>query len=368
MKFTKYHSMADILAYPRMAEYLHIFYSDELLGMFPEELYEEPIAMVEHFAKTPWEEPFFVVADQLVDTANLILEICEEKTRRCLSLWDKEGGDWSLEKEDRGGKESVFLLAPEKKEKNRGKKRPAAVICPGGGYEAVCFSGEGTPVLRILETKGYCVFILKYRTSPNCYPAPQEDLALAIQYVRANAAEYGLDPENVLVIGASAGGHLCATESALHEESARLADAQLAQEDAGLAARYGRFSARPDKLCLSYPVISLEQEPHEGSFQALTGGDETLRHALSAENLVTENYPPAFVWTCADDDCVPPSNARRMAEALKEKQVPYRLRMYPSGSHGCGLAYSKSAYTWSREMLEFMEEIGHPQWRRENEI
>lgn len=357
MKYTKYHSMAEILAFPRMAEYLHIFYSDQLLGMFPAELYDEPVAMVEHFAKTPWEEPFFVVADQLVDTANLIVEICEEKTRRCISLWDEADGDWSLEKEAKGGKDSVFLLAPEVREENRGKKRPTAVICPGGGYEAVCFSGEGTPVLRVLETKGYCVFILKYRTSPNRYPAPQEDLALAIQYVRAHAEEYGCDPENVLLIGASAGAHLCASEAALHEEAARLADMELAKKDAGLAEKYSRYSARPDKLCLSYPVISLEKEPHEGSFQALTGGDESLRHVLSAEELVKEGYPPAFVWTCADDDCVPPSNARRMAEALEKNHVPHKLRMYPTGGHGCGLAYSRSAYMWSREMLEFMATV-----------
>lgn len=358
MKYTKYHSMADILAYPRMAEYLHIFFSEELLGMFPKELYEEPIAMVEHFAKTPWGEPFPIVADQLVDTANLILELCGEKTRRCISLWGTKDSDWSLEKEAKGGKDSVFLLSPEKQEENYGKKRPIAIICPGGGYEAVCFSGEGTPVLRVLETKGYCVFILKYRVSPNRYPAPQEDLALAIQYVRAHAEEYGGNPEDLLLIGASAGAHLCASEAALYEEAARSADSQLAGSDPALAETYSHYSARPDKLCLSYPVISLETEPHEGSFQALTGGEEALRRPLSAEHLVKEGYPPTFVWTCADDDCVPPSNARRMAEALKKNQVPHRFRMYPTGSHGCGLAYSKSAYMWSREMLEFMKEVG----------
>lgn len=352
--YTKYHSLADILSYPRMAEYLHIFFSEELLGMFPKELYVEPIAMVEHFAKTPWGEPFPIVADQLVDTANLILEIYEEKTRRCVSLWDTKDGDWSLEKEAKGSKDSVFLLSPEKREVNYGKPRPMAIICPGGGYEAVCFSGEGTPILRLLEIKGYCVFILKYRVAPNRYPAPQEDLALAIQYVRAHAEEYGGNPDDLLLIGASAGAHLCASEAALYKEAALSADKQLARYAAGLAETYSHYSARPDKLCLSYPVINLESEAHEGSFQALTGGEDSLRHRLSAENLVTEGYPPTFVWTCADDDCVPPSNTRRMAEALKRNHVPHRFRMYPEGSHGCGLAYSKSAYMWSKDMLEFM--------------
>lgn len=354
-RFTKYNSMADILAYPRMAEYLHVFYSEFLLEMFPEQFYKEPLALTEHFGKTPWEEPFSVVADQLIDAANLILDICENKTRRCISLWDSHCGDWTLEKEKSGGKEQVFLLAPADLEGQEGGEKPAVIICPGGGYEAVCFSGEGTPVLHYMEAQGYRAFILKYRVAPQRYPAPQEDLALAIQYIRCHAKEYGIDPADILLIGASAGGHLCASEAALHEEAARLADAELEGEAPKQAEQYRKFSARPDKVCLSYPVISFQQEPHEGSFQNLTGGKEEMRKRLSAEELVDSSYPPAFVWTCADDDCVPPSNAARMGQALEKAGVSHELHIYPSGGHGCGLACSKSAYEWPRRMLDFMK-------------
>ena len=146
MRFTKYHSMNDILAYPHMEEYLKIFYSEFLLEMFPKELADQPIARSEWHGKTPWGEPFTVISDQLMNTVNLILDITENKTRRCISLWDPKESEWNLEKERKGGKDSVFLLTsvPEEKEP---KRRPAVIICPGGGYEAVCFSGEGTPVL-----------------------------------------------------------------------------------------------------------------------------------------------------------------------------------------------------------------------------
>lgn len=353
MRFTKYHSLADILAYPRMEEYLKVFYSDYLMEMFPVDLKEEPLALQEHVGKTPWEEPFSVIVDQLVDAANMILDICENKTRRCISLWDEQLLDWSLEKEKQGGKNQVFLLAPV--EIPIGEKKPAVIICPGGGYEAVCFSGEGTPMLHFMEAQGYRAFVLKYRVAPERYPAPQQDLALAVQYVRSHAKEYGIDPEDIMLIGSSAGGHLCASEAVLHEKIAVSLNAELAKSTPERAEALQKVSARPDKLCLCYPVISFAEEPHEGSFQSLTGGMEELRKALSVEELVTSDYPKTFVWACADDDCVPPSNARRMAEALEREGVLSMLRIYPSGGHGCGLAFSKSAAGWSHQMIGFMK-------------
>ena len=53
-------------------------------------------------------------------------------------------------------------------------------------------------------------FILSYRIQPNTYPQCQMDLALAIMHVRAHARQYGIDENRILVVGASAGGHLCA--------------------------------------------------------------------------------------------------------------------------------------------------------------
>lgn len=356
MIFTKYNSLADILRYPDMEEYLRIFYSEYLLAMYPEDRKDLPVARIEQIAKTPWGEPFSIIADQLMDCVNLVMDLRENGNIRAISLW-RPGEEWTPEKGRNGGKDSVFLIAParEAAEKVWEKRRPAVIICPGGGYEAVCFSGEGTPVMRYMEAKGYCAFMLRYRVSPVHYPQPQEDLALAVQYVRSHAEEYHLDPDNIMLIGASAGGHLCASYAALWEEAAALADEELKETDQITAENLASVSAQPNKLVLSYPVISLDKEQHEGSAYAIAGNDWKLRKRLSAENLVTSSYPKTFVWACADDDCVPPSNAVRMGEALKNVGVDYELHIYPSGGHGCGLAYSKQAYDWSRAMTEFMK-------------
>ena len=329
MRFTKYNSMNDILAYPNMEEYLKVFYSDYLLSMFPKEYYNEPLMLAQQFGKTPWDEPFSNVVDQFLDAANLVLDINENKTRRCISLWHPSY-DWKIENNSASEKEGVFLVACN--ELHDTEKKPAVIICPGGGYEAVCFSGEGTPVMHFMEAQGYRAFILKYRVAPASYPEPQEDLAEAIQFVRKHAEELGVDAENIMTMGFSAGGHLCASEAALYN---------------GIA--------KPDKICLGYPVISFVKEPHVGSAENLTGGKQELRDSLSVENMIKADYPPTFAWTCADDDCVPPSNTKLVGETLQKAGVPNEVHIYPTGNHGCALAFSKSAYPWSRAMIEFMK-------------
>lgn len=117
LRFTRYHSLNDILEYPGMKEYLKIFYSEFLLEIFPEKMEDEPLVLLERFGKTPvetapWGEPFSVIVDQFMDAANLILDITENKTKRCIMLWDENNRDWSLEAEKEGGKNRCFCLHP----------------------------------------------------------------------------------------------------------------------------------------------------------------------------------------------------------------------------------------------------------------
>lgn len=350
-EFTKYHSLNDILDYPHMEEYLKIFFSEDNLKLFPEETRHLPLALSEQSLVSPWGGHFSQVVQQLLEAVQTVLDLTERRARRCVSLWN-EDADWTLEQEQRGSRESVFLLTPEyKKNLPRSDRKqadsPAVIICPGGGYEQVCFSGEGNPVMRYMEAKGYTAFVLKYRTAPARWPEPQEDLALAIRYVREHAREYGADPCNLMLMGFSAGGHLCASLGCFCRELAEAVSAET-------GTRVMPEMIRPDRLCLAYPVITFGRECHEGSFLALTGNDERLRETLSLNRWVTEDFPPAFLWACRDDDCVPASNAERMAEALRAKGIPHLLRLYPSGGHGCNLAFENSARGWTEEMVRFM--------------
>ena len=122
------------------------------------------------------------------------------------------------------------------------------------------YYSEGVQLAQRMERDGgYKALILSYRIQPNTYPQCQMDLALAIMHVRAHARQYGIDENRILVVGASAGGHLCASTAMLHEEL----KTEIFCVHPELEKLYGRISARPDGVGLLYPVISFTSEYHD---------------------------------------------------------------------------------------------------------
>lgn len=86
--------------------------------------------------------------------------------------------------------------------------RPLVIWIHGGGWEGG--NKNGCPAKGML-LKGYAVASVGYRLSQHAiYPAQIEDCKAAVRWLRAHAAEYGIDPEEIGVWGASAGGHLAA--------------------------------------------------------------------------------------------------------------------------------------------------------------
>ena len=93
------------------------------------------------------------------------------------------------------------------------KTKAIQIVYSGGAYERNDPDGfEVAPVRRYLNEKGMAVVTLKYRT-----PRPEglakhttawQDVQRAVRLVRSQAAEKGLDPDRIGIMGSSAGGHL----------------------------------------------------------------------------------------------------------------------------------------------------------------
>jgi acetyl esterase/lipase len=216
----------------------------------------------------------------------------------------------------------------------------AMVICPGGSYQNLA-DHEGHAIAVWLNTLGVTAVVLKYRLGPRYhYPAPFDDVTRAVRTVRARAAEWGIDPARVGVIGFSAGGHLAST-IATHFDAGN--PAALDPID--------RFSSRPDLAVLAYPVISMESGiTHAGSRRNLLGTDPSpeLVALLSNERQVTPQTPPTFLFHTVDDPVVPVENSQRFAAALGAAHVPYELHLYAHGPHGVGLAPDDPVlHTWT---------------------
>ncbi len=205
----------------------------------------------------------------------------------------------------------------------------AVVVCPGGGYQMLA-DHEGRPVAEWLNSIGVAAFVLKYRIAPRYHhPAPMLDAARALRTVRARAAEWGIDPRRIGILGFSAGGHLAST-AATHFDAGR-ADSADAIE---------RVSSRPDLVILIYPVITMREQTHGGSKRNLIGEhpDPRLVALMSNDEQVTKETPPAFLIHTVNDDAVPVENSLLFAAALRRAGVPYEMHLYERGPHGFGLA------------------------------
>ncbi|MDA3960222.1 MAG: alpha/beta hydrolase fold domain-containing protein [Planctomycetota bacterium] len=207
--------------------------------------------------------------------------------------------------------------------------RALIVVCPGGGYGNRA-DHEGAPVAEWLNSLGLHAAVLDYRVAPYRHPCPHSDASRALRLVRHHAAEWGVNPQQVGILGFSAGGHLAGSLAVHH--------------DAGNATARDpieHHSSRPDAAVLCYPVLSFKPWCHAGSRSNLVTHQERqpeLEHALSLEAQVTRHVPPCFLWHTADDAGVPVQNSLRFTEACAKHGVPVALHVFPHGNHGLGLA------------------------------
>lgn len=205
----------------------------------------------------------------------------------------------------------------------------AVIVCPGGGYEALATAHEGVALAAWLNTLGVAAFVLHYRVPGPGHPAPLRDVLRAMRLVRVRAAEFGVSPHRIGVLGASAGGHLAACAGTLFDTP-----------EGRTGSLLDVVSARPDFLMLLYPVITfVEACTHAGSRRMLLGHNPAapLCERLSVERQVSRRTPSTLLVHALDDTIVPPDNSRLFFAALQRAGVPATLHLYEEGFHGFGL-------------------------------
>lgn len=247
-----------------------------------------------------------------------------------------------------------------------GKTRPAIIICPGGAYVNCC-EREAEPVALRFMAMGYHAFVLNYSVvtqDPNPYgkelefdektlfPAQIRDMGKAFLAIREHAEEWFVNPEQIIICGFSAGGHLCASYSVYWDQPV-LTD-------------YFGVSAdmlKPAASILSYPVIDykLWSEKKMESWEVLlqnasrmallgtTSLDEETNRKISPNYLVSQSTPPTFLWTTREDALVQPKHALLMATALEDAGRPYEFHVFSRGPHGLSLA--KEASSGAKEQI-----------------
>ena len=186
----------------------------------------------------------------------------------------------------------------------------AMIVAPGGGFRTLMMSYEGVDVAKRLNQMGVDAFVLKYRTTyvdPDAPPAaagrgpattgPQAgqnvremagaDGQQAVRLVRQHAAEFGVLPNRVGIIGYSAGGAVL------------------------LSTVYGPVDGRPDFAVPIYAAGANSNPPPEGG-------------------------PPLFIAVAADDQTVGYQGSIDLFGAWRKAGVPVELHVFQTGQHGFG--------------------------------
>jgi acetyl esterase/lipase len=170
----------------------------------------------------------------------------------------------------------------------------------------------------------------------NHHPAMFQDLERAMQLVKENSKEYGINPDKIGVMGFSAGGHL-----------------------AGMAAIY----SKPHFAAMIYPVVSMENSIcHKRSRRNLLGRrcSEELKQEMSLEKNVHPDTPPIFLMHCTGDKKVDYRNSVIFDKALTENNIKHKFLLFDEkghGGHGFGIRPNGKATGWIDTFLEWVFEM-----------
>jgi len=214
----------------------------------------------------------------------------------------------------------------------------AVIVFPGGAYRGLATNLEGRQVANWFNARGFRAFVLRYRLTSEGYvlPVPLLDARRAIQTVRARALDYHIDPNRIVVIGFSAGGHLAALSGTQFVNGKPDADDPIE-----------RVSSRPDYLVLGYPWIGAISSgtSHLSYCKEFNLMDqcEALRVKYSPDLFVTAKTPPTFWYHTFDDQTVPLEQGLRFYEAEVKAGVQAEAHVFASGPHGTGLGRGDAA-------------------------
>jgi acetyl esterase/lipase len=213
------------------------------------------------------------------------------------------------------------------------------LICPGGGYWNLYWQLEGEEVAAWLNSIGVTGIILKYRVPRHSdevktEPArrPLQDAQRAVSLVRSKAAQWGIDPQRIGIIGFSAGGHLAiATATRFEKRTYPIVD------------EIDQISCRPDFAILVYPGYLKPKDKDE----------------LAPGLVIPAGTPPVFLAHGGADLISPPENSVQMYLALRRAGIPAELHVYANTAHDFGVRPSdKPCSTWTESCAAWLRQQG----------
>ncbi len=228
-------------------------------------------------------------------------------------------------------------------------KRPAIVVCPGGGY-VYCSRAEGEPVALAFAARGFHTFVLRYSTGREAADfQPLKEISWVIGYIRENAENWNIDPEKIISCGFSAGGHLALSSGLLAEN-------------------------KPNAMILGYPAASAPNFPGADFMLKLLTGKDSVTDADAARfdlvPQITKDAPPVFLVATAQD-MLTSFGTLPITQKYSQLGIPYEVHIFGHGPHGYSLAnettsdgssrYLNAAFAqWQELCVQWLHKIFGP--------
>ena len=232
------------------------------------------------------------------------------------------------------------------------ERQGAAVsVIPGGGYIKQAYETAGVSMAKWLNTFGMTAFVLLHRlpnqpdvTDPTI--APLADAQRAVKWVRAHAADYGIDPHKIGVMGCSAGAHVAACASTVSEDHSDCGDS------------LDTVSHRPDFAVLISPVAYMRNTG--ATWRTREPSVQRLLARFPLDSLIARHTPPMLLLHAADDRTASPTASVEIFKALLGAGVKRSsLHIFPHGGHGIALrSQPGSTALWPQIAEEWLRETG----------
>ncbi|WP_245257756.1 alpha/beta hydrolase [Methylobacterium sp. 88A] len=226
-------------------------------------------------------------------------------------------------------------------------KKPAIVYFPGGGFTSADHE-KYFEMRSALAAAGFVVAAAEYRVVPDRFPALVQDGKAAVRYLRAHAAEYGIDPARIGVLGDSAGGYLSQMVGVTGGEKAfdkgdhldQSSDVQAAVTLYGISnlLNIGEGFSPAVQLMHQSPAVTEALLVNGPAFRDFAGAsisaDPAKALAASPMGHLGADEPPFLIMHGTADTLVSPVQSKQLFEALRAKGNKAEYVLVEGAGHG----------------------------------
>jgi len=235
---------------------------------------------------------------------------------------------------------------------------PAAILVHGGGFDEGSRSTNVRPLFDVLAGAGYAWFSIDYRMAPEFrFPEASEDVASAIQWVKANAAAYHVDVAKIALIGESAGGFLVNYAGTHETPETRIR----AVVDIYGPVDYGKLAEERRDHPERFNMTTINRHAANGGgihffgAEQLDGTGLAKLHTVSPIFGVHKGMAPFLCIHGDKDDQVSYEQSPAMCQAMKAVGAGCELITIEGGGHGMSGWRAPEQQHWKAEMIAWLK-------------